>query len=193
MNRRDFLKSSSVAIAAATVYLPDIFTERLPSEYVNPAQWFTENKEWLKEWFLKSDKKFYRDPFVIEKLRARPMQIFRTDGITMETYEASNRFEKEYLIERIAPPLLSDLKDMHWDSILVTCIFGIEQISSGVTGEGYPAPRCMSGFFEQTGRYPTKKDKILVQCLRLFDKMDYNKYFDFQTTAFISELRIKAL
>lgn len=181
MNRRDFLKTSALATSAALVCLPGEFTDKLPEGYINPADWFRENKVWLRKWFEKSDMKPYNDWIV--------------DGHTMQIFkdEATIIYSKG-----LHPPIMKELYSIHMDSILLACIFGVED-SHGTIIDGYPAPRTMSGFFEQTGRYPTKKDKILVQYISLFRRYKYHRllwdggHSEWESDVIFSELRIKVL
>ena len=190
MNRRGFLKSSSVAIAAATVYLPDVFTEKLPEKYVDPAEWFRENRGWLEDWFLKSEMEPHND-WIID---GHPMQIFRNEAV-IDTNQRNNTIFRD----SIRPKILKDIDYAHMTSILLACVFGVETTFSGTTCEGYPAPRTMSGFVDQTGRYPTRKDRIVVQYISLYRRFQYHRLlYDGgesmnPSDVVFSELRIKVL
>lgn len=126
----------TIVVLGASVFVPLNLAKSAPK----PEVWFKENLDWLLRWFDHS----------LSRNHWEGMQIFKTG------------YSANYIMDKIIDD--RKLKE-HKVEILWSAIFqkgGIEYYNSD---GGYNPIRWMSGFLEQTGRFPVKEDKVRFEYL----------------------------
>lgn len=169
VSRRQFIKTLAV-LAPAISIAPTLI---LPDTKIEPAKWFEGNGHWLLDWIHNAE------PAEIHN----GMQIFQTKKHITATMQLRAKIE-------IVNFLKNDTRGAHVFYILKACVFGVGSemtiLNTGV------AIRHMAGFIEQTGRYPTKRDRPTIRYLegRWLNELEHLTGYGNIEQTILSECRV---
>jgi hypothetical protein len=148
MKRRNFIKSGMGIILLSHTIGGFSFNRIIPQKetYIDPDKWFNDNFYWLKDWLDNSE--------MSKSPKYKGFQHFLTEWKQGQDINPFNQFI-----------ITQEYKNEHSIEILRHAVFSKkarirrQNPWSGFTEDLY----FMSGFIEQKGRYPTKRDRAIFE------------------------------